>query len=224
MKRYLPFIIVAAVALLTVGAAAMLYNSKRKSSSALAASSPAQTEESSKSATAHVRGAADAPVTLEEFGDFQCPPCGQMAGPLRQIEKEYGKKLRVIFYNFPFDIHQHARAAAYAAEAAGLQGHFWEMHDLLYREQAAWSNAPDAERLFESYATMLGLDIGRFRQDVQSEAVKQRVTADQQLGASRGVKNTPTIFVNKHQLPPTSLGGSGVRQAIDHALAQIPQR
>lgn len=168
----------------------------------------------------HVRGAADAPVTLEEYGDFQCPPCGRLAEPLQQIEKDYGPRLRVIFRNFPFTIHEHAFEAAHAAEAAGLQGHFWEMHDLLYREQAAWAKSKDAESLFEGYAGMIHLDVPRFKKDMASERVKEKVEADQKRGQALGVKNTPTIFINKQEVPPTSLNPTALRAAIDAALRE----
>ncbi len=209
------------VALIAAGAGMALYRAKRPVPVTI---SKEKTIENVKAETIHIRGAEHAPVTLEEFGDFQCPPCGGMAGALLEIEKDYGPKLRVIFRNFPFDIHQHARAAAYAAEAAGLQGRFWEMHDLLYREQAVWSKSPDTHQLFESYARLLGLDMERFKKDAQSPQVQQRVTADQKRGNELGVKNTPTIFVNNRELPPTSLNPSGVHAAIDEALRQIPAR
>ena len=181
-----------------------------------------QSVENEKAESAHVRGLANAPVTLEEYGDFQCPPCGALSGSLLQIEKDYGPRLRVIFHHFPFAVHQHAHAAACAAEAAGLQGRFWQMHDLLYREQAEWSKAPEAEKLFESYARLLGLKIEQFNKDVQSAAVQERVASDQKRGQELGVKNTPTLFINNRELPPTSLNPNGIRAAIDEALKQIP--
>ena len=107
----------------------------------------------------HVRGNPGAPVTLEEFGDFQCPPCGQFAGFAEELLKEYDSRLRVVFRNFPLPGHEHAREAAIAAEAAGFQGKFWEMHDTLYKEQTAWSKAPNTRELFESYAGTLGLNM-----------------------------------------------------------------
>ena len=168
----------------------------------------------------HVRGAADAPVTLEEYGDFQCPPCGRLAEPLQQLEKDYGPRLRVIFRNFPFTIHEHAFEAAHAAEAAGLQGHFWEMHDLLYREQAAWAKSKDVQSLFEGYAGMIHLDVPRFKKDMASERVKEKVEADQKRGQALGVKNTPTIFINQQEVPPSSLNPTALRAAIDAALRE----
>ncbi len=220
VKRYLPFAIVFLCAMFTFGGGMLLYRAKRPAPPTIARET-AITDE--KAESFHARGGTDALVTLEEFGDFQCPPCGALAGPLLQIEKDYGSKLRVVFRNFPFDIHQNAHAASFAAEAAGRQGRFWDMHDLLYREQAAWSKSPDAERLFESYAAMLRLDISRFKTNANSEEVKARVAADQKRGAELGVKNTPTIFINNHQLPPTSLNPDGVRKAIDEALAEVPK-
>ena len=168
----------------------------------------------------HVRGSANAAVTLEEYGDFQCPPCGRLAEPLQQIEKDYGSRLRVIFRNFPFPIHEHAHAAAYAAEAAGLQGHFWEMHDLLYREQAKWAKTKDVQQLFTSYAGMLGLNLDRFKKDMSSEKVKEKVESDRKRGEALGVKNTPTIFINNESVPPTSLNPTAIRAAIDAAMRE----
>ncbi len=127
MKRYLPFVIVIAVALATFGSGAILYNAKRIQVKDIPESKrdPSGTNPDS----AHIRGNANAPVTLEEFGDFQCPPCGQFAGFVHELLKEYDSRLRLVFRNFPLPAHEHAREAAQAAEAAGLQGKFWEMYE-----------------------------------------------------------------------------------------------
>ena len=217
MRRFLPFIIVALVGLITVGAGTLLYRAKRPASLKISEEKRAEQE---KQGSTHARGPAQAPVTLEEFGDFQCPPCGKIAGPLLQIEKDYGPKLRVIFRNFPFPNHQHALEAAYTAEAAGLQGRYWEMHDLLYREQSNWSNAPDVKQLFVSYAKMLGLEMDRFEADILGPTVKARVTADQERGKSLGVNATPSIFINNQGVPPNSLNPTALRAAIDEALKE----
>jgi protein-disulfide isomerase len=218
MRRYLPFAIVAIVALVAIGSGITLFRAKRLSTVTV---SKGATSDKSGSAL-HVRGPTDAPVTLEEFGDFQCPPCGRLAGTIGQIEHDYQPHVRVIFRNFPFAIHAHAHDAALAAEAAGLQGHFWEMHDLLYREQSAWGAAPDAQLLFERYAGMIGLDVAVFKKDMDSEQVKARVAADQRRGSSLGVTSTPSIFVNNQPLAPRSLNPSGLRAAIDAAMKSIP--
>src|SRR5919204_3227402 len=173
MKRYLPFIIVAVVALATLGSGAMLYRAKLPHSLTIPEDKSISRKGDAESM--HIRGNANAPVTLEEFGDFECPPCGSIAGFLDELVKEYDPHLRIVFRNLPLQMHQHARDAALAAEAAGLQGRFWEMHDTLYREQEAWSKAPNARELFESYAGTIGLDLDKFKKDMDGEKTKARV-------------------------------------------------
>jgi len=214
MKRYLPFLIVALVALITVGTGLALYRAHRV---------PAPTAANDSGASAlHIKGDAKALVTLEEFGDFECPPCAKMSEALHQLEKDYHGKLRIIFRHFPLAMHPHAREAAAASEAAHLQGKFWEMHDLLYKEQAVWSKAADVPALFNSYAVKLGLDLERFKKDMQNPETAARVTKDNEEGKSRGVTSTPTIFINNTALPPTSTNPPGVRAAIEAALKPKP--
>jgi protein-disulfide isomerase len=217
LRRFLPFIIVGFVGFITVAGGVILYQANRPVALTIPREAAPKNE---KQESMHVRGPAEAPVTLEEFGDFQCPPCGMLSGPLLEIEKDYGSKLRVIFRNFPFPNHEHALEAAYAAEAAGLQGRYWEMHDLLYKEQANWSKAPDTKQLFVSYAKILGLEMDRFEADVAGPAVKARVTADQERGKSLGVTATPSIFINNQGVPPKSLNPTALRATIDEALKE----
>ena len=216
MKRYLPFVIVVGVALVTFGSGTMLYRAKRPQVKSIPES---QSVPPRSDASAHVRGNPNAPVTLEEFGDFQCPPCGQFAVFAEELLREYDSRLRVVFRNFPLPAHEHAREAALAAEAAGLQGRFWDMHDVLYREQAVWSNAPNARELFESYAGTIGLNLDQFRKDMDGEKATERVDSDHALGDSLGVKLTPTLFINNHPVDPKDKNPEGVRAAIDAALA-----
>ena len=168
----------------------------------------------------HIRGNADAPVTLEEFGDFQCPPCGSISSFLDELVKEYDPHLRIVFRNFPLQMHEHAREAALAAEAAGLQGRFWKMHDILYREQATWSNAENPRELFDSYAGMIGLDLDQFKKDMEGEKARARVDSDQARANSLGVQMTPTVFINDHEVAPTAKTPQGLRAAIDAALKE----
>lgn len=166
----------------------------------------------------HILGNPDAPFTLEEFGDFQCPPCGMLSGPINQLEQDFRPRLRVIFRHFPLTMHQHAREAALACEAAGRQGRFWQMHDVLYREQAVWSKAADVQPLFDTYAGMLGLKIDRFKKDMESDEVKRRVAADQEQGAALGITITPTIFINDRALPNASLSPASLHAAVEAAM------
>jgi protein-disulfide isomerase len=220
MKRYLPFIIVVGVALVAFASGTMLYRAKLPQVKNI----PETQSVSAKSdASTHVRGNPDAPVTLEEFGDFQCPPCGQFASFAEQLLNEYNSRLRIIFRNFPLPAHEHAREAALAAEAAGFQGKFWEMHDTLYREQSAWSKAPNARELFESYAGTLGLDMDEFKKDMDSDKARERVDSDHALGDSLGITVTPTLFINNRPVEPQQKNPEGVRAAISAALNEKSQ-
>ena len=194
----------------------MLYRSKRLPVLTIAKNQVASGMDEAKSI--HILGNPDAPVTLEEFGDFQCPPCGTLSGPINQLEQDYRPRLRVIFRHFPLTMHRHAREAALASEAAGRQGRFWQMHDVLYREQAVWSEAADVRPLFDTYAGMLGLKIDRFKKDMESEEVNRRVTADQLRGTALGVTITPTLFVNNRALPNASLSPAALRAAVEAAM------
>ena len=218
MKRYLPFIIVAVVAIATLGSGAILYRAKLPRSLTI----PEDKSVSGKgdAESMHIRGNANARITLEEFGDFQCPPCGGISSFLDELVKEYDPHLRIIFRNFPLTGHEHARDAALAAEAAGLQGRFWDMHDVLYREQAIWSKADNARELFESYAGMIGLNLNQFKKDMEGEKARARVDSDQERANSLGVKVTPDVFINDRQIGPTDKTPEGLRAAINAALKE----
>jgi protein-disulfide isomerase len=218
MKRYLPFVIVIGVALATFGSGAMLYRAKRPQIHNIPESQSVPAKGDTQSA--HIRGNPDAPVTLEEFADFQCPPCGQFAPFAEELLKEYDSRLRVVFRNYPLAGHEHAREAALAAEAAGLQGKFWEMHDTLYREQETWSKAPNARELFESYAGTIGLDVDQFKREMDGDKARERVDSDHALADSLGIKVTPTLFINNHPVDQKDKNPEGVRAAINAALEE----
>lgn len=233
MKRLLPFIII----LLVLGVAvASAYYLKRSSTSVTPVSYPVSTPASSSPSgspgatttptepvagaePAHVLGPKSAPVQLEEFGDFECPPCGLLHPILLQMHKEFGDKIAITFREFPLvPAHQHAIAAASSAEAAGLQGKFWEMHDLLYENQKNWHETFDVRPIFEGYAKQIGLDMARFQQDVNGEAVAQRIFLDGKRGHSLGVKGTPTVFMNGKEVPFEALPADKLRVLIQNEL------
>jgi protein-disulfide isomerase len=169
----------------------------------------------------HAIGPEDAPVTLEEFGDFECPPCGLLHPELKKIEHEYGPRVRIIFREFPLvPTHQHALAAAKSAEAAGLQGKFWEMHDMLYENQRKWHEAFDVRQIFEDYAKAIGLNVERFKKDIASTEVEQRIFLDGKRAHSLDVKGTPTVFLNGREIPFESLPAEKMRPLIDAELAR----
>jgi protein-disulfide isomerase len=144
------------------------------------------------SARDHTRGPAEAPVTLVEYGDYECPHCGRAYPIVKQIQQRMGAHLRFVFRNFPLkESHPHAEHAAEAAEAAGAQGKFWEMHDRLFDRQFALED----ENLLE-YATELGLDAKRLGADLVARRFQPRVREDFRSGVTSGVNGTPTFFIN----------------------------
>jgi protein-disulfide isomerase len=168
----------------------------------------------------HARGGNNAPVTLEEYGDYQCPPCGALFPMVKAIEAQYGERVRFVFRQYPLPTHAHALVAARAAEAAGLQGRFWEMHDRLYENQTKWSTEIDPRPLYINYARDIGLDVDRFINDMNGPQAEARVTADRLRGRSVGVTGTPTLFVNGRMLRPEAMTPDGIRAAIDSMLGK----
>src|ERR1700716_94570 len=140
----------------------------------------------------HVAGPEDAGVTLVEYGDYECPYCGMAYPIVKRAQQDLGNQLRFVFRNFPLaESHPHARLAAEAAEAAGAQGKFWEMHDLLFEHQ----DALEAEDLI-GYAKSLRLDVPKFAHDLDAGTYTKRVRDDFRNGVRSGVNGTPTFFVN----------------------------
>jgi len=163
----------------------------------------------------HKKGAGA--VTVVEFGDYQCPACGAAEPTLEQLESKYGDKITFVFRNFPLPQHANAKAAAEAAEAAGAQGKFWEMHDKLYATQAEWSDSKNPLDLFSQYASDLGLDVNKFKSDVSSNAYSSVVQQGLTDGATAGVQGTPTIYVNG--VEAADYGVTTLTTVIDKALA-----
>ncbi len=168
-----------------------------------------------------IKGEQNAPVVLEEFGDYQCPPCGAMHPVLQKIEDDYGDRVALIFRHFPLQkLHKNAFTAARAAEAAAAQGKFWEMHDMIYDHQNDWKDSPEPRPLFESYARRLDLNAEKFKADMEKQETAARVVADFQRGDSLGVTGTPSIFLNGRQLPvDVTLSDPKLRAEIDATLA-----
>ncbi len=166
-----------------------------------------------------LRGGKNGKVILVEYSDFQCPACGVFYSFLKNIESKYGDKLQLVYRNFPLSQHANAMLAAQAAEAAGKQGKFWEMHDKIFEGQDAWAgqSKSDAEKTFLAYAQSLGLDADQFKKDLSSAEIKTKIENDYNGGIKSGVNATPTFFLNGKKLPPpTSYGDfeNTISQAI----------
>lgn len=220
MKRALPLLIIVAVLVAAAAGAWILLRSQKSSNSANNATPPSGAVPPG-AEPPHVRGNATAPVTLEEFADFQCPSCGVYYPELKKIENEFGDRLRVIFRERPLvPPHEHALIAAQAAEAAGLQGRFWEMHDKLYENQKAWSEARDLVPIFVDYAKQIGLDADRFMKDLNGEAVATRIFQDGKRAHALHVTGTPTFFVNGKEARDEQWKPDGLRAMINQALQE----
>ncbi|HTK03264.1 MAG TPA: thioredoxin domain-containing protein [Alphaproteobacteria bacterium] len=187
--------IIATLVLLVGGMFAMTRNNDKPSSSEKVSNEiliPRSSYQTSPNAT----------VTLVEFGDYQCPACGDYYPLVKKLTEEFGDKLNFVFRNFPLTQHKNANISALATEAAGLQGKFWEMHDKIYETQDKWSNLTpsDAKNMFEGFAKDLKLDTEEFRNNIMSLTLKTKIENDVNDGRLAKITSTPTFFLNGEKL------------------------
>jgi protein-disulfide isomerase len=163
-------------------------------------------------------GNPNAPVSIEVFNDYQCPPCATFNVQLKKLEAKYPDNVLIIFRNYPLSAtHQNALLAAQAAEAAGLQGHFREMINQLYGKREHWAGSENARQLFMSYAQTLNLDLDRFARDLDGELVHERIRLDVERAVSLAVEGTPTVMLNGKML---SVGKTAdIIALVDEALS-----
>lgn len=192
------WIILAVIAAVFVGIVAFSNNKK---------SDTGNTSTSTAAATNHVEGEGKAGVKLVEYGDYQCPICGTFYPVVKQVVEKYHDQITFQFSNLPLpQLHPNTMAASRAAEAAGLQGKYWEMHDLLYTNQNAWATSSNAQAIFESYAQQLGLNLTQFKKDYASQKVNAAINADIAKFKKTGDDEaTPTFYLNGDKLDNTSL-------------------
>jgi protein-disulfide isomerase len=187
----------------------------------------APTSSSTAAATKHIEGNTASNVKLQEFGDYQCPACGQFYTAVNEVVNKYHDQISFQFSNLPLpQLHQNAYSSARAAEAAGLQGKYFEMHDLLYTNQQEWSQSKNALTIFTSYANRLGLNIDQFKADYASAKVNDAINADVAAFKKKGdPMATPTFYLNGKKIDNAQLmdaNGPSVAQIsklIDAALA-----
>jgi len=167
-------------------------------------------------------GSPTATVTLEEFADFSCPQCAAKNPVLTEIRTIYGTRIRFIFRNFPLDIQGHEKSydAAIAAQAAGFQGKFWDMENLLFTNQKAWTADPNYKQTWKSYAQQIGLDVNKWEDDCLGLPAKNRVDDDKKRAIAIGVNSTPTVYMNNVEFPFEKLTVDNLKAAIDAELAK----
>jgi protein-disulfide isomerase len=200
--------IVAAVVVLMVG----IFAIANKPSSPSSTSSSGQLLRDS----SHKTG--DGKVTVIEFGDYQCPACGQAYPDTKRIISEYQGKITFVFRNFPLPQHPNAKPSAEAAEAAAAQGKFWEMHDKLYENQNQWVDLPDPTDTFADYAGELGLDANKIKDAIKNNQYANVIGQDQSDGNGLNIQGTPTFFVNGKQV--NGIDYKTLKTAIDQAIGQ----
>ncbi|MFM9905864.1 MAG: DsbA family protein [Pyrinomonadaceae bacterium] len=167
-------------------------------------------------------GSQTATVTLEEFADFQCPQCAAAHPIMNEIKSTYGSRIRFIFRNFPLAIPAHDKSydAAVAAEAAGMQGKFWDMQNLLFTNQRTWTADPNFKKIWNDYAQKIGLDIPKWESDMSGIAARSRVDEDLKRGKGLSINSTPTLYLNGVDVPFQQMTVDGLRQLIDAELAK----
>ncbi len=170
--------------------------------------------------TDHARGPADAPVTIIEYSDFQCPACEAYYPLIERLIAEASTTVRYVYRHYPLYPmpHKNAMIAAQATEAADLQGKFWDMYRLVFENQKSWENASNAAALFEEYAQRIGLNVATYKNDVNSDRVKARVQKDRDEGTALGIRGTPTFFINGKVI--TNPNGYEAFKALVQATAQ----
>ena len=225
-KSPLPFIIIGVVLIAVTAAVVLMSRPSASDSTPTQNSIPSQPQAQRQApqpgaSNPWSRGMPTARVTVEEFSDFECPACGVLEPGLRRVIKDYEDRVRFVFRNYPLQMHKYAFLASRAAEAAGQQGKFWEMHDLIYDNQKEWSGSMEPRVQFDSYATRLGLDVQRFKADMERQDLAERIKSDLLRGNSLGVKGTPTVYLNGRELVPGKLvTEEDLRREIEAALGQ----
>lgn len=141
-----------------------------------------------------------AQVSLIEFADFQCPACAAAHSIIRSIKEEYKDRITFSYRHFPLPQHKNALIGAEAAEAAGEQGKFWEMHDILFIKQEEWSESSSALDLYKGYAKEIGLDVTKFTESIQSGKHREKINQDKKDGETLGVNSTPTFFIDEARI------------------------
>jgi protein-disulfide isomerase len=230
----LPLIIIGAVLIAALAGAYWLFNrntnsrtsvTNRPANANTAARTPAATNVLGANPP-NLMGSPNATVTVEEFADFQCGACAAVHPRMKELTSIYGSRIKFIFRNFPLSIPAHDKAydAAVAVEAAGRQGtnKFWEMQNLLFTNQQAWTNNPNYRQVWEEYASRIGLNVEQFKTDMAGTLTKERVNRDMERGRALNVGSTPTIYINGQSVPFEQMTVDVMRQVIDAELQKAP--
>ncbi len=229
MNKSLPLLIIAIVLIGAIGATVWFVSQNKTTSTPSNSNSPKPSPTNQLITSLPpgadppwTRGPSTAPVTIEEFSDFQCPACGNEFPILKDMKTAYGEQLRIIFRQYPLtQIHPKAIEASRATEAAGRFGKFWEMHDLIYSKQKEWTaSTAEPREIFADYAKTLGLDVDKFKDEMLNPVVSNRIAMDLKRGDAVPVRGTPTLLLNGRLLSQEEMTSDGLRKAIDAAIKE----
>ncbi len=205
---------------LVIGFGALFWFTKKE-----ATAPGSNTNNTTVQATNHTQGAGNKGVTLVEYGDLQCPACGSYFPILKQVKAKFGDDLKFQFRHFPLvQLHPNAMAAHRAAEAAGMQGKFFEMHDMLYEQQLSWTNSQNVSRIFEDYAAQLALNIEKFKTDAASQQVNDIINADIKEGQNLKANSTPTFILNGKKIEQNPRDAESFIKLIEDAIKEQSQQ
>ncbi len=227
----IPVLIIVLVLVGVVGAGWWFYSQSKPATNSNANSTPAANQARSTPPVnaplganpPNMLGSATAAVTVEEFADFQCGSCAAVHPLVKEIQSIYGSKIKLVFRNYPLQMHDKAYDAAVAAEAAGSQGKFWMMQDQLFANQQAWASpSANHKQLWAEYAQKIGLDVQQWQNDITGMSAKSRVDLDMARGRALNVSSTPTIYVNGQAIPFPDANVAGMRRIIDAELQKAP--
>ncbi len=184
------------------------------------AGAPSKNSSGGPKLTSHIEGKGKSGVKLVEYGDYQCPYCGQAYAPVKQAVADLNDQIYFQFRNFPLtSLHQNAFAAARAAEAAAMQGKFWEMHDALYESQSQWESSNSPSTFFNSLAQDIGLDVNKFKQDYASGQVNDLINADKAEGDKLKIQGTPAFFLDGKSVElPYQQGAKAIEKVIQQEI------
>jgi protein-disulfide isomerase len=165
-----------------------------------------------------IRGNASSTVTLVEYSDFQCPACAAYFSVVEKVFKENATKMQFVYRHFPLPQHANAIPASLASEAAGKQGKFWEMYEMIFSTQKDWENSTDSAKIFSGYATKLGLDMKKYATDVTSKELADKISGSVKAGVKAGINSTPTFYLNGKKIQNPS-GYEEFKKIIDEAIS-----
>lgn len=218
LKKYLPTILIVLGIVVVVGF--VVWALVKPDSSQQNASKTLTPQDTAALKTGGTVGDPNAKVVVTEFGDYQCPACGQWHPFIKDtVIPQYQDKILFVFKNYPLtSLHKNAQTSAQAVEAAALQGKFWEMHNIVYDNQKDWVDLENPESKFEQYASQIGLNVGQWKKDKDGQKVKDLIAADVALGTKLGLPGTPSFLINGTLVQPQQF--NDLTNAIDKALAQ----